>query len=338
MFIPHLAGKVVVEQFHSPSLEGNPLGDPAVRYVPVYLPPGYDADVGRRYPTIYWLHGFSGTALGNLSYSPWSRNIPEIVDGLIVQGRMPEVVVVMPDGFTRFGGSQYLNSSATGQYEDSLVRDLVPYIDGRYRTIPAAASRGIAGKSSGGYGALVLAMRHPDVFGAVASHSGDMYFELCYAPDFPKAVNTMARFGGLDGFLRQFPSIKNKPRDVMDTVNILAMAMAYSPNPARPPWFFDLPFDAETAERDEAVWARWLELDPIHMVARHVEHLKQLRLIYFEAGTRDEYQLHLGARILKRRLDMLGVPYEHQEFEDGHMGIWYRYEESFVRLGRTLAS
>ena len=326
-------GRVVIEQIESRALAGNRQGDPATRSIPVYLPPGYDG--GSAFPTIYWLHGFTGTAMSAVNASPWVPSLPECMDRVIAAGA-PPAVLVMVDGFTRFGGSQYLNSEANGRYEDFVVEEIVSHIDRRFRTLAAPAHRGVNGKSSGGYGALVLAMRHPDVFGGVASHSGDMYFEACYLPDFWKFCNTVARHGGVDGFLRAFLEMPKKTPDAVTAVNIAAMAMAYSPNPTRPPFYFDLPCDPHTGEIDEAVWARWLEWDPVHMAARYVDNLRRLRLIYVECGTKDQFNLHFGARLLRRRLEALGVRGEFVEFDDDHTAVNYRYVESLRRLCEAL--
>ena len=326
-------GRVVIEQVESRALAGNRQGDPNVRKIPVYLPPGYDG--GAAYPAIYWLHGFTGTAMAAINANPWVPSLPECMDRVIAAGA-PPAILVMVDGFTRFGGSQYLNSDANGRYEDFVVEETVAHIDRRYRTLAAPAHRGLNGKSSGGYGALVLAMRHPDVFGGVASHSGDMFFEACYKPDFWKFCNIVAKHGGVEGFLRAFLEMPKKTSDAVTAVNIAAMAMAYSPNPQRPPFHFDLPFDPHTGEVDEAVWARWLAWDPVHMAARYVENLAKLRLIYIECGSRDQFNLHFGARQLHRRLEALGIRHEYQEFDDDHTSVNYRYVQSLRRLCEAL--
>ncbi|MDI6771427.1 MAG: alpha/beta hydrolase-fold protein [bacterium] len=330
-----LNGRVTIEQVESRALLGNPLGDPHVREIPVYLPPGYDG-AAVPYPVIYWLHGFTGIGLSATNAGPWVPSLPECMDRVIAAGA-PPAILVMADGFTRFGGSQYLNSEATGRYEDFIVSELVAYTDRRFRTLASPAHRGIVGKSSGGYGALVLAMRHPDVFGAAASHSGDMYFEVCYQSDFWKFCNIVTRHGGVEPFLKAFLEMPKKTNDAITAVNIAAMAMAYSPNPTRPPWYFDLPFDPHTGEMDEGVWAKWLAWDPVHMAARHAEALRSLRLLYFECGSRDQFNLHLGARLFHRRLEALGIRHEYQEFDDDHTGINYRYVESLRRLCEALA-
>ena len=329
------AGRVVIEQLESRALVGNPHGDPHVRQIPVYLPPGYDGS-SASYPTIYWLHGFTGIGLSAINANPWVPSLPACMDRVIAAGA-PPAILVMADGFTRFGGSQYLNSEANGRYEDFVVTEIVEHIDRRYRTLPAARHRGINGKSSGGYGALVLAMRHPDVFGAVASHSGDMYFETCYMPEFWKFGNIVAKHGGVEAFLRAFLDMPKKTIDAVTAINIVAMAMAYSPNPRRPPFYFDLPFDPHTGELDQAIWARWLAWDPVHMAARYADNLRVLRLIYVECGSRDQFNLHLGARLLHRRLEALGIRHEHREFDDDHTSVNYRYVESLRRLCEALA-
>lgn len=329
------AGRVIIEQVDSHALRGNPLGDPHVRQIPVYLPPGYDGGASS-YPVIYWLHGFTGIGLSAVNANPWAPSLPECMDRVIAAGA-PPAILVMADGFTKFGGSQYLNSEATGRYEDFISEELVAHVDRRYRTLASPAHRGIDGKSSGGYGALVLAMRHPDVFGAVASHSGDMYFEACYMPDFWKFCNIVAKHGGVEGFLRAFLEMPKKSTDALVAVNIAAMAMAYSPNPDRPPFYFDLPFDPHTGEIDEAIWARWQAWDPVRMVTRYAEALRMLRLVYIECGSRDQYNLHLGARLFHRRLETLGIRHEYVEFDDDHTAINYRYVESLRRLCQVLA-
>ena len=328
-----LRGRIVLDDFDCEALRGNPLGDPSRRSTPVYLPPGYDQG-DQRYPVIYWLHGWGGTGLRELNTSPWIPSLPELIDRVITEGA-PPAILVMADLFTAYGHSQGLNSSATGRYEDAM-RELVLHVDRRYRTRPAPAHRGLDGKSSGGYAALVLGMRNPDLFGAVASHSGDMYFESCYKVDFWRAADAIRKHGGLDGYLRAWRGAVKKTEElVRPMVTVVCMAMAYSPNPAAPHGF-DLPLDLETGELDEAVWARWLPWDPVVMAEHRADALRAMRLVYVECGSRDQYNLHHGARVLHRRLERLGVRHEYQEFDDDHTAVNYRYVESFRRLCAAL--
>jgi enterochelin esterase-like enzyme len=329
-------GKVVIETVRFQALSDNPLGDPADRSIPIYLPPGYETDVARRYPVIYWLHGFSGTALAEAVGTPWAPALPELMDAVIHEGA-PVAMVVMADGFTKYGCGQFINSSATGRYEDAII-ELVAFIDRRFRTMPASAHRGLDGKSSGGYAALVLGMRNPDIFGAVASHSGDLYFEACYRTGFWEAANTVQRYGGLESFLATFLTLPKKPPDMVRAMaTMVAMAMAYSPNPDSPAGF-DLPVNVETGELNKAVWRRWLTWDPVVIADAHADALRAMRLVYFECGSRDQFFSHFGARLLHQRLERLGVAHEYQEFDDDHSGVNYRYPESLRRLCFALGS
>src|SRR5690554_3622287 len=161
---------VVIETVQSAVLAGNALGDPAVRRVPVYLPPDYETADQARYPVVYFLAGFGGGGVYLLGESFWGETLPQRLDRLIAAGGVRPLIAVMPDCLTRLGGSQYINSTATGRYEDHLIAELVPLIDTKYRTIADREHRVIMGKSSGGYGATVLAMRHPDLFAIAVDH------------------------------------------------------------------------------------------------------------------------------------------------------------------------
>jgi len=330
-------GRVVLEEVDSLVLRGNPLGDPHRRRVPVYLPPSYDDSESTRYPTVYLLTGFTGRGRALLNDAAWSPPIDDRMDAMIDSGRCGEMILVMPDCFTRLGGSQYVDSSATGRYGEHLSNELPAWIDARYRTIDDRDHRGVAGKSSGGYGSLVHGLLHPDVFGAVACHSGDMYFDYCYRGDVPKFCSVVQQAGGVEAWLRAFEAKVQKKHDDHVALNILAMASAYSPQPSQP-FGIDLPCDLETGEFRDDVWARWLEHDPLQMLDRHADALRSLRLLYLDCGIRDEWSLHLGARILARRLKALGIAHEHQEFDDGHMNVSYRYEVSLPKLSAALGA
>lgn len=300
-----------------------------------YLPAVY-GESGARYPVIYFLSGFTGTGRMLLNFSAFDEAIDARLDRLIASGAMPPVILVMPDCMTRFGGSQYTNSSATGRYEDYLIDEIVPFVDERLRTKQGRDHRGVTGKSSGGYGALRLAMRHPETFGALGSHAGDAYFEYCYFLDFPKFVLGIQKYGGtIESFYQRFSELPNKSEG-FDVLNILAMAACYSPNPAAP-LGIDVPVDLATGEVRREVWQRWLDNDPVYMAPKHAAALHSLKTIFIDAGSRDEFQLQLGARILCKRLDDLGVRYTYEEFDDGHMGIVYRYDRSLVELSKVLA-
>jgi S-formylglutathione hydrolase FrmB len=330
--------RIINEEFSSDLLRNNPLGDSSIRRMPVYLPPDYDEGEGR-YPVVYLLTGFTGRGTLLLNDSAFEETIQERLDRLIRTGQIQPLIVVMPDCFTRYGGSQYLNSSATGRYEDYLIEEIVPFIDRHYRTRAEAVYRAVAGKSSGGYGAVVQAMRHPDIFGALACHSGDMYFDYCYKPDFVKFLNATGRLSlqspeALRQFLADFsPKMYPKPPHFFDVIHIAAMSACYSPNPAAPGGF-DLPFDAVTGELRPEVWQRWLAHDPVTMLQdeKNSAALRQMKLIYLDCGNRDEYALHYGARIFCQRLAQLNIAYTYEEFEGGHRDIQFRYDASLKAI------
>ena len=330
-------GRVVLERIESAALEGNAPGDPATRTVPVYLPPAYDEQPARRFPVCYVLSGFTGRGTMLLNDQAWTLPLDRRMDLLIERG-CGEMILVLPDCFTRYGGSQYLDSSATGRYEEHLIHELLPWIDARYRTDPVRERRAIMGKSSGGYGALTQAMRHPEAFAAVASHSGDMYFDYCYRGDVPKLCSGLQRAGGLEPWLGAFEAALQKKQEDFTVLNMVAMSACYSPNPVASPYGFDVPCDLETGAFREDVWARWLALDPLHVLESRGEALRAMRLVYLDCGTRDEWHLHHGARLFARRLRELGIEHEHQEFDDGHMNVGYRQDVSLPKIAAALGA
>lgn len=329
---------VVLPTFESRILQSNPLGDPSSRQIPIYLPPGYETSAAR-YPTVYFLAGFGGGGTLLLNESMWGETLPQRIDRLTRAGKITPMIVVMADCRTKLGGSQYINSTATGPYEDYLVEELVPWVDANYRTVAERERRVVMGKSSGGYGATVLAMRHSDVFGLVADHSGDKYFEFCYRADVPAVVSGLSRYkSSAAEFLREFPHTpESRGRNWFTIVNMLAMASCYSPNPNSPVGF-DLPFDEHTGELRPEVWQRWLEHDPVGLAARHADALRSLRLYYLDCGSWDEHHLQLGNRIFSQRLKALDVPHTYEEFDGGHMNVAHRYERSLQVISDTLRS
>lgn len=327
---------VVEVPFASTVLRGNPLGDPAVRRIPIYLPVEYEGSTAR-YPVVYFLAGFSSRGTTLLNEAAWGESMPQRLDRLIASGAIRPLIMVMPDGMTRFGGGQYINSTATGRYEDHLVDEVVPFVDATYRTMAHRDARIVMGKSSGGYGATVLAMRHPDIFGIAADHSGDKYFEFCYRADIPKCVAALAGYGhSAAEFLREFPHPQPaRGRHWFDLVNMLAMASCYSPNAASP-LGFDLPFDEYTGALRADVWSRWLAHDPVDLAAQHAAALRSLRFYFLDCGRYDEHHLHLGARIYSQRLNALGVTHTYEEFDGGHMNVTYRYDCSLHAVSAAL--
>src|SRR5262245_6328438 len=203
-----IAGRYDEHEIDSKVLKGNVLGDPQIRPLWVYVPPGYDADPKKRFPSVYLIQGLTGQLDMWRNRSAFRKNPTELIDDLFARGGAPPCVVVWVDCWTSLGGSQFLDSPGTGKYLTYLCDEVVPFVDARYRTLPKARNRGIAGKSSGGYGAMVVPMLRPDVFGGLATHAGDALFELCYQRDFPEVVRALRDEydGSFDRFWEDFRS------------------------------------------------------------------------------------------------------------------------------------
>ncbi len=325
-------GTIQILKHTSEVLKNNPLGDRHTRDLCVYLPTGYEENGAKNYPTVYCLTGFTGRGKMFLNDSAFAPNLAQRLDKLIAEKTIRPMIAVLPDCFTHYGGSQYINSSATGNYEDYLTKEIVPFVDENFRTINDRNSRAVMGKSSGGYGALVMAMRHADQFGLACSTAGDAYFEFCYFPGIAEGFRSMK--GDPKAVIEKFwREDARKGKDDFAALNTIGMSACYAPKPDSP-LGFDLPFNLETGEIRWDVWARWLEHDPVRMAEKSAENLKSLKLLYIDAGTRDEFFLDLSAKILCGKLKQLDVPFIHEEFDDGHMNIAYRQNRSLELISQ----
>lgn len=331
----HFPGRVVAERVESRILAGNPLGDPATREVAVYLPPSYDTG-NTTFPVVYCLAGFTGSARSWFNFQAWVPGMDERLDALFAAG-VPEMIAVFPDCFTRYGGSQYLDSPAVGDYQSYVAGEIVSYVDSHFRTKTERRYRAVMGKSSGGYGALMLAMDHPELFSAVVSHSGDMYFEYAYLPDFPPALRGLEKAGGLDAFLASLGSMPISGKEDHAVINIIGMSACYAPNINAKPHRFDLPFDMASGEILQPVWQRWLEKDPLRRLRSKRHGLKDFGLIYLDCGRRDEYHLNLGARMFSRELAAQKIKCRYEEFDGGHSNVQFRYDISLRLLADYFA-
>jgi len=275
-------GRLIWTTIHSPSLEKNLLGDSPDKSVTIYLPPGYD-NSDALYPVSYYLNGY--TANNNMWTNSFHLHI--VMDNLISQGKIQEMIVVMPDGFNSYGGSFYTNSSVSGKNEDYITKDLIEFIDSKYRTLKQKESRAIGGGSMGGYGAMKLAMKHPDIYCAVSSHSGVLSFnqrkdDVRLNPNWTQA-----------GYLAY-----------------RAWSIAFSPNPDSPV-LYDYPAD-ENGNIREDVWNRWLKHDPVSMVKDYQDNLRKLRGIYFDHGSWDSIV----------SVEDAGVPHTYEEYPGDHFDQW----------------
>ena len=334
-----LAGRIDEHVISSELLRGNPLGDPHDRPLLVYLPPGYDDDPARRYPAVYVIQGLTGFVATWRNRSPFRVPFPEAADAVFAAGQTPPAIVVFVDAWTSYGGSQYVDSPATGRYHSYLCDEIVPWVDRNYRTLPDAAHRAIMGKSSGGFGAMITPMLRPDLFGALATHAGDTLYEYSYLPGFSAAVRHLRRYDGdIWRWWRDFTSrVAFTQAEDSCLLEVLAAAAAFS---ARPDGTVDLPFDPVTGVLHPDLWQRWLDWDPVRMVPANADAVRGLRAIWIDAGTRDEYNLDVGAGAFRAALRDAGVSDElvHFEiFDAGHMSIDYRYPMSLAWLCGRMA-
>jgi S-formylglutathione hydrolase FrmB len=358
-------GRVVPLEHTSHVLADNPLGDPHVRRLDVWLPPQYDEQKGRgrgrRFPVVYDLVGFTGSGHAHTAWRSFEENVPERAARLVHEGKMGPLIIVFPDCFTALGGNQYVNSSAIGAYADYLTRELIPFVDAEFRTRASREHRGCFGKSSGGYGAIVHGMKYARYWGAVASHSGDAYFDFVYGADWPNTLDELAKHrqpkgaagkrdvaaaaaaAGYDGvddgrvarFLEHVWRTAKLGNDEVHALMNLAMAATYDPDPSVPNGF-RVPYNFETGELLPQRWKQWLRHDPVNLVARYARSLRTLRGIFIDCGWRDQYRIHYGSRLLSKRLTEHSVPHVYEEFDDTHSGIDYRMERSLPFLYRAL--
>lgn len=330
-----IAGTLNLDWLDSPALAGNPLGDPSRRLIGVYTPPGYDPQGSTRYAVLYVLHGYTGDLAAMLSTRPWELNAVQRADRLIAEGKMPPLIVAVVDGFTRLGGSQYVNSIHNGDYATYVVRDVLAHVDANYRSLARAQGRGVLGKSTGGFASLHLTMNYPGHFGAFASHSGDSYFRVCQVRSLVTCARTLEKYGSYEEFVTAFEA-KSKPKfEEVTTMEMLGYAAAYSPTAARA-FSFDLPIDLRTGAFRDDVWARWLAFDPVEQIPHKKKELAVLRLRFIDCGRRDEYGLDVGARVMAQQIRDLGLEVRHEEFDDDHMRIAYRYDVSMPALAAAL--
>ena len=326
--LPHeQRGVVRVLRHTSEALRSNPWRDPFERDVHVYVPPGYDD--ARTYPAVLLLAGYAGTGEKFLARGLSEVSIASRIDRLLLEG-CPPFIAVLPDVMTTLGGSQYVDSPGLGNYATWLARELPDFVGTHLRI----GRWGVVGKSSGGFGAIHLALEHPGVFEAVACHSGDMGFDRCYLGDLVPAVRAVQAAGGLDRFVQAFWT-KHDPSGLdFAALNLLCMACAYSPDPTARPIPARLPVDFVTGRVDFATLESWARWDPLR---RNLEPLRCVRFLYLDCGDRDEHLLHLGGRELSARLRDLAIPHEWHEFPGGHRGTSHRYDVSLPQLAEALS-
>lgn len=319
----------------SEALRGNRLNDDHIRELSIYLPPNYDKSK-QAYPVIYFLPAHARNHYYYVGWNQYDETLPQRLDRLIDSGQMPPVIVALPDFWTRFGGAQFLDSPI-GNYETYFLNEILPAVDTQFRTLPSRDNRGLIGHSSGGYGALCLAMRHPNLFGAVSAKAPDVYWEFTAMGAISRLHGQMSKYGGFAEFIEQIPTIHPKRGSFWEAIHTVMYSMAYAPNPEHP-LGFDPPIDMETGALVEEVWERWLQFDPLRMIEEKTQQqaLRDLNYLFLEVGSFDEYNLAVGARLLHRRWQELKIAHEYEEFPDGHSSTSYRFDVSIPKLAKAL--
>jgi S-formylglutathione hydrolase len=315
-FAPAQDGRLVREKVHGTSLEKTSTGESADRFVSIYLPPSYDTAPNKRYPVVYLLHGITDT--DEVWTSAWRKgeawqSVPDVMNRGIAEKRFGEMIIVMPNELTNWGGSFYTNSTATGNWEDFTVKDLVTYVDGKYRTLARANSRGLAGHSMGGYGAIKIGMKHPYVYSVIYGIN--------------PAVLDWGRDLTIDNPSFRFLTTNKitSPEDALKggiyAIGAIVVAQAFSPNPEKPPLFIDLPFAMVDGKLQPAgpAFSQWQENMPVHMVEKYAANLRKLRGFRFDSGYEDQFtHIPPTARALSAALTARGIDHVFEEYNGDH--------------------
>jgi len=319
------AGTIEHITVHGKALEGNLEGDSPDREVTVYLPPSYAADQSRRFPVVYLLHGYGGR---DDTFTARLANLPESADRLAAAQGFSELIVVTPNAFSLHKGSMYSNSPTTGDWERFIADDLVAYIDGHYRTLTSRMSRGLAGHSMGGYGALRIGMKRPDVFFSLYVMSA-----CCLTANRNPPPEAMAASEAIK--TRAQAEEAARAPGFGPSTN-LASAAAWSPNPKKPPLYLDLPVQDGKVRPD--IVAKWAANAPLEMIEQHVSSLKKYYAIAIDIGMKDG--LIASNKALHDAMVRLRIPHEYEEYDGDHTNkVRERIERNvLVFFAKNLAS
>ena len=309
-------GTVKFDVLDSKALAGNITDENTKRVITIYLPPSYSVS-NKKYPVLYLLHGIGDDHLNFVDDAEKYQNIQDLMDAGIAAHRFNEMIIVTPDEKTNAFGSFYVNSAVTGNWEDFTAKELVNYIDANYRTIAKAESRAIAGHSMGGYGAITLAMKHPDIFSvAYALSGGFVAFTGEITPKNPD-VRKFVLAKNYDDLL----ATKNSK-----TIGMLTVAQAFSPNPLTPPFYADKPFKMRRKKvvRNTIAYNQWLKNDVVNMADKYKANLLKLKALKFDSGFDDEYKfIPTNSRLFSKKLTALNIPHQFEEYNGDHRNrLW----------------
>lgn len=319
----------------SKSLEGNPLGDSVLRHNPILIPKGEIPQAG--WPVVFILSGFAGNGSKAFNDRGFERNYPELIDQQASRGRAPLAVYVFVDAWTKWGGSQFVNSKAVGNYEDYVVCDLTSALKEHIEVARLPESWAIAGASSGGYGAIHLGSKFPDVFGHIGAIAPDSFFEASLLPDVYKALPAIHKLGGLAEVkaLLEEGRLLNS-RSGFSVLNAIAMCKCYLPTDNKDG--FEFPVDAESGLVIEERWKRLKERDPVYFLGHRQDNIEKLKSFYLDVGLFDEYNLQFGARQIRSIVRPMNVEFTYTEFEGTHRDISKRRDVMLEHLDKRLTN
>jgi hypothetical protein len=306
--------KIKQEELLIPSLEKNPLGDPAIRKIIII-----ENKVNNKTPVLIGLPGFfgSGNSFLNKNYTSF-----DFIDLIIRLQDNFSFIIVLPDTMTQFGGNQFVDSTAIGNYKTYITKDLMKYIKMKY----GERDIYLFGKSSGGFGSISLVMDHPEIYSGFIDVSGDSYFPYCYMPDFATTFMEI-RESGLKNFIEEYRKSFTHTQNQLTAYNVIAMAASYSPQGTE----IDLPFSMETGELILDVWNRWMKFDPVNRLVNEIDQLKGKKII-LQTGNRDEFRINIGMGIIHNMLEKGGIIHTFKEYPAGHFNTNYFYIDSFPEI------
>jgi Putative esterase len=298
--------QVVIRELRGQSLSHTLIGTDPVRKLAVYLPAGYE-NAAVRYPVLYYLPN----PLAKFDQDFYSGQVRELLDRAVATAEIDKVIFVAVDMATPLGCSWYVNSPVTGNWEDFMVREIVPYVDSNFRTLAARDSRGIAGDFMGGYGAIRFGMTHPEVFGIVyALHpvgTGSGIYTMYSRPDW----KLLTSINSLD-------QVNESPLGPIFT----SIFQASVPDVNRPPLYIDLQAHpvGDAVEIDSAVTERLRDNFLLEtMIGKYADNLKSLRGLRFDWARNDANQDHVYSnQAFTHKLNEFGIPHEAEEYN----GVW----------------
>ncbi|BAB59691.1 TVG0538469 [Thermoplasma volcanium GSS1] len=311
---------ITEDEIDSISLLNNPLKDPSKRSIIII-----DHSRNDRSPILIGLQGFFGTNRSFMNRYFNKVDFISVLEKIAEKAENDGFIIALPDTMTSLYGNQYINSPAVGNYEDFIVSDVLEYLFKRYGKRPV----GLFGKSSGGFGAYTLAVRHPDKISGFVDVAGDSGFEYCYLPDFPAAIKYFRRYGVLEWYTYVKSKMNMSPED-MKVVNVLAMSAFYSPD-QEAEMGIGLPFDTRTGLLKYDVWDKWRRLDPAFNISNNIDVLKDMA-VFMQVGSRDDFHIDIGMEAMHNFLEKNGIVHFFETYDETHFDLDYLYLKSLPLL------